>query len=498
MIPVFTHHVIPLLPIAGRQGDTGAKEITAAKEAMRGTERINGALKSACRVETVLVHQDLDLLSTTTGKGKAHSVIWSAIKSATNLRWILLTSRPETVTSALPSDWIGKGYPNVCIGAVIDDPARLAEARKHLTGVPCRCRLLLFTTPPSASDLEQALDGIHWVVNVTDNGDQDHLTHLRSVCRSASVAFLSLPRDLPPPDCAGEVDPDDQLGVPVSPEHPFGSDIQLRRPTLPGLRKNNPEALSWDIKTAAPVSPSHAAETAELATTVSPDTPAIPEKDSREAPLLTSKSEADDMTTFELLPTVSDDGCQEISDRDRSDFVRLDKTVRRGAAAFRECGLALAEIHSRKLWKAGTHTTWEFYVREVLGMSKPYAHRLVTAARIATHLAESLPIGNDLPPVLPLSESQIRPLCRLKSPEQWTSAWAVGTERADGQPTQELLRNVVAEMMAEDPARAAPRPTRKQKLSETIRLIREASAAPDRRDRVEALLRELEMLLKLT
>jgi hypothetical protein len=488
--------MIPLFPLAGKQGDQGAKErAAAAKEAVRFAERINGALKSACRVESVLVPQDLGLNSPTTGKGKSHSAAWSVIRSTTNLRWILLTSRPESVASALPSDWIGKGYQNVCIGAVLDDPARLAEARKHLAGVRCRYRMLLLRRPPSVSELEQNLDGIHWVVA----DDRDHPAHLRAVCQSAEVAFLSLPRDLPTPDFADEVNLEEGRAGPVSLEHPFGSDVQLRRPTLQGLRKDDPVALSWDIKPAAPVPSSPAAETAEVAATPLPNAPANPDEESPETPSISCNSEADEEATFELLPTVPDDGSPAISDNDRSDFARLDHTVRRGVAAFRECGEALAEIHDRKLWKAGKHASWESYVREVLGMSKPHAHRLVQAARITSELSEALPVGNDLPRLVPASESQVRPLCRLKSQEMRTSAWALAVQRAEGQPTAKQISEVVAELMAEEPGPAgSTRVPRKHRIREVFRKLRSSITRQLPTDQIQGVLDELEALLKLT
>ena len=496
LIPAFCHHQIPLLPAPGQQGALTSKAyVAASKDAIELAKRIHGPLRSVGRVETALVPLDSGLLELRPGQSKLRSDAWKAVRDATSLRVIIPTSRPEAISKALPDDWIGKGYTNVCLAGVVDRPDRLVEIHQQLVAVPSHSRMLLFPFFEEFLDLTDLLEGIDWVVAVVNSEDSLQAGHVRQACRAANTACLVLP--LTPPGaadgaCSGLAA--QESSEPLLPDHPFGPEVDLQRPTLNDLRRDHlPMSLPTPGDLASIPTPTPDSSDAVVASEL-PEQPA--ENTSQApAPLVVAAVEPLDL---EVTPTTRAAAKTDLSHNDRRDFVRLDKAVRRGAAAFLECGLALAEIHDRKLWKAGTHTTWESYVREVLGMSKPYAHRLVKAARIATHLAESLPIGNDLPRVLPLSESQIRPLGRLKNPELWTPAWDLATERADGQPTPELLRDVVAEMMAEDPAPAAPRPTHKQKLTETIRLIREANAAPDPRDRVEALLHELEMLLKLS
>ena len=147
----FSHHLIPLLPTTGQEGATGAKAYAAAaKEAIRSAERIHGALKVACRVETALVPPDSAIFDHNPGHAKARRAAWSAIRSATSLRWIIPTTRPETIRHALPEDWIGKGYPNVCLGGIVDRPDRLAEVHQQLVGLPSHFRMLLF---PSSQEI---------------------------------------------------------------------------------------------------------------------------------------------------------------------------------------------------------------------------------------------------------------------------------------------------------------------------------------------------------
>ena len=128
-----------------------------------------------------------------------------------------------------------------------------------------------------------------------------------------------------------------------------------------------------------------------------------------------------------------------------------------GVAAFMEFGTALMEIQSRKLWKASGHPTWRSYLREVAGMSPPHAHRIVEGSQIALELVGSLPNGNDPPPMPPVSESQVRPLAKIKDPEARKSIWIHSVKDAGGQPTAKTVAAKVAEYMAEnDEPPAAP------------------------------------------
>ena len=498
MIPPFCHHLIPLLPATGQQGESGAKAYAAAaKDAVRSAERIHGALKAACRVETALVPPDSAFFEDCAGQAKVRSAAWSVVRNASSLRWIIPTARPETIRKALPEDWVGKGYRNVCLAGVVDRPDRLAETQQQLIAVPSHLRMMLLPSLQELPDLHGFLAQIHWVVAVGSSEDGAQVSRIRETCRATDTAFLFLPLNFPAAaaGCGEDIATPD-TGESSSPNHPFGPEVNLHRPTLPDLRRAY-HSIPLTISTAMADSTASASTPASTHVARATEPPEHPAENPLEAPA-TSSAAVTETLIVEVASSTLTDGSTELSDEDRRDFTRLDDTVRRGVAAFTECGQALAEIHDRKLWKAGAHATWESYVREVLGMSKPHAHRLVQAARIASELSESLPTGNDLPRVIPASESQVRPLCRLKSQEQRTTAWCLAVKRADGQPTAKQISDVVAELMAEDPPSAAPRTTLKQQIAETIRELREANAARETAERIESLLHDLEKLLKLT
>ena len=73
---------------------------------------------------------------------------------------------------------------------------------------------------------------------------------------------------------------------------------------------------------------------------------------------------------------------------DQAEFKRLDKIVRKGVEAIMDCGKALIEIQEKKLWRAGGWSTWEAYCRQVAGLSKSYAHRIINATRVALELPD--------------------------------------------------------------------------------------------------------------
>jgi hypothetical protein len=163
----------------------------------------------------------------------------------------------------------------------------------------------------------------------------------------------------------------------------------------------------------------------------------------------------------------------------------------------RPCPLLVAAIRDRELWRAGGHPTWAADCLAVGGLTKIHANRLIKGSEIASNLAEVKPTGFTCLNVTPRSEWQIRPLHRLPDAEKQGVAWYRAVERANGQPTEKLISDVVAELMADQDPPAKSKPSRKKRLSDALAGLRDAIRAKRPLNEIELLLGELETLLKL-
>lgn len=104
----------------------------------------------------------------------------------------------------------------------------------------------------------------------------------------------------------------------------------------------------------------------------------------------------------------------------------LEVAIERGLSTFHSVGSALAEIRDRRLYRA-THGAFEAYCQERWGMQRNYANKVIAAAEVIGNLGTIVPI-------LPITESQARPLTKL-SPESQRKAWAKAVETApEGKP----------------------------------------------------------------
>jgi len=106
---------------------------------------------------------------------------------------------------------------------------------------------------------------------------------------------------------------------------------------------------------------------------------------------------------------------------ERSRLFQLEETIRQGLNTFVDVGNALLEIRDKRLYRQ-EYSTFEDYCREQWGMSRIHAHRMIEAAYVTNNL---LPIGN----ILPMTESQARPLASLEPAEQ-VEAWRLAVETA--------------------------------------------------------------------
>jgi len=463
----FHHHLFACLDVAGRGRNPTAAEL---KAAIAETVHVNGSLKAACRNEVAVLPPADILVDSSVLPAKQKRLVFAAIKESSNLRWILPVTDFQAVRAGLPEDWLGKGYPNVCVAAMHLNMDKLRE-------FPSRWKMAWIF---AAGEPGSSFEGIDWVVMADGGEGGTAASAARQLCLDGGISYLDLSSA-----------PTSEDGVPTGdaaavPHHPFGAGIDLSRPTLKGLATAPVDAVAVlsgirplpDLEGTVGTAP---AEPVELAPSAS------------EPPDTDEECDAGVDSLDLILPSADMDEAAAA----RRDFERLDGIARRGAAAFKECGQALAEIHDRELWKAGEYGSWEAYSREVLGLSKPHAHRLMKAAGIAAEL-EALPNGNGASRVTIATEYQARALGRLSDPGDRAKAWSNAVERAAGQPTAKVVSEAVAEILAEVDLPPSPTPSRKQKLAEVFERLRVAVVSvKSNRSEVEQLLCELGSLLKL-
>lgn len=486
----FGHHVIPLLPLPGAAGVLSGKvHLSAVKAARKAVERIHGSLKMLGRFEIAVVPYVPDFFDPAPAMARARILTWELIRSTLYLHWVVLTRHPEFFSSSLPPAWIGKGYQNFCLGLVADGADGFSEKLETLRKAPVQRRMIFIESSMPAIDLSGQLGGIDWVIFCGNTEDSSRAAEIEATCREANVAFL-----FHQPDGAinSDLTTDGEVNPPMWPTHPFGSKIDLSRPTLPDLKPvitSTWETVSQPTHVESnpePTSPA-AMKINDHPVTNTPKFPAVPTEPATEIVKFEIVTPEAALEPSPPLPNISEDAHQE--------FVQLDGVVRRGVGTFKEVGHALAAIRDRDLWRTGGHASWAAYCLAVGGLSKIHANRLIKGSEVASNITEVKPTGFTCTDVTPRSEWQIRPLHRLPDAEQQGIAWFRAVERANGQPTEKLLSDVVAELMADASPPKVSKPSRKQLVAEALQRLRASVAAKDSVKQIDGLIDELERLL---
>jgi len=126
---------------------------------------------------------------------------------------------------------------------------------------------------------------------------------------------------------------------------------------------------------------------------------------------------------------------------EKKELLSLELTIKKGIRTFYEVGAALLKIRDSRLYRE-KHSTFEDYCRDRWDMSARKAQRLMVASDLIDNLR---PIGV----TLPATESQVRPLTKLKS-EQRAKVWEVAVETApSGKVTAKHVKLIVNRMTEE-------------------------------------------------
>ncbi|AUN31985.1 phage Gp37/Gp68 family protein [Niveispirillum cyanobacteriorum] len=82
--------------------------------------------------------------------------LWALIRATPHLDWLLLTKRPQNISGMLPADW-GDGWPNVWLGATVENQTEADRRIPHLLRAPAAVRFL------SCEPLLGSLDMKRWI-----------------------------------------------------------------------------------------------------------------------------------------------------------------------------------------------------------------------------------------------------------------------------------------------------------------------------------------------
>lgn len=146
------------------------------------------------------------------------------------------------------------------------------------------------------------------------------------------------------------------------------------------------------------------------------------------------------------------DGETTLSAREAEELATCERIIERGLRTFLEVGSALLKIRDLRLYR-NEYATFEDYYRERWSLERSQVYRLMDAAEVTRNL-QSSPMG-EVP--LPSNERQVRPLTKLKDPEEQRKAWERAATTAAGRVTAAHVEAVVREMLAQAaPAATAP------------------------------------------
>lgn len=172
----------------------------------------DAAAKASDRRDRVFCSSMADVFDIEAPAGQRER-IWGLIRQTPNLDWLLLTKRPGNIRDMLPADW-GNGYPNVWLGATVEDQSAADTRIPILLSIPAVVRFLscepligpvtfrwaawapLSREPGAVNNHLDGLKGIDWVICGGESGHGSRPMHpdwarsLRDQCVEAGVPFL--------------------------------------------------------------------------------------------------------------------------------------------------------------------------------------------------------------------------------------------------------------------------------------------------------------------
>jgi DNA-binding NarL/FixJ family response regulator len=122
-----------------------------------------------------------------------------------------------------------------------------------------------------------------------------------------------------------------------------------------------------------------------------------------------------------------------------------ERLIEQGIRTFWRVGQALKTVRDKRLYRE-RYPTFDQYCQKRWGLGRQYAYRMIDGAAVIEDLS---PIGDSM---LPANEAQVRPLTRLKDPEERRTVWREVLAAAPETPvTAALVRRVVQLRLPQPP-----------------------------------------------
>ena len=141
------------------------------------------------------------------------------------------------------------------------------------------------------------------------------------------------------------------------------------------------------------------------------------------------------LSNDEHTPVAAAEVVEELTEEELVDRHRLELKVER---AFREAGLALAQLRNRRLYRS-THRSWDAYCKDRFGYGRDSADLRILAA---TAVEEIEQVPTNRRQILPATLEQVRHLTKL-TPNEQREVWQQAVEQAGGIPSGRIVKSIV-------------------------------------------------------
>lgn len=354
---------------------------------------------------------------------EARNDLWRLVKETPFLDWMILTKRPENISSMLPADW-GAGYAHVSLMASTENQKCFDERVPALQGVKSKRRAL--SVEPLLGPIvipKGGLKGIDLVIVGGESGDgarpmnPQWVRNIRDACLREGVDFFFKQW--------GNWSPD---------------------PTLAEKDLGNAAVFLGADEEATFLKKLPIGERQAIA--VQPDTQVVYYAKNKK----TTGKELDG-ATHSAHPYMQQPGAvapmsSKLTSSQCKELAKLEAIVSTAIEHFWKAGEALRQIRDKGLYRE-THGTFESYCLEKWSISRPEAYRQIGAASVVA----DLDIKEGQP--APMTASQTRPLMKLKTPSMRRAAWNLACG-AGGKVTAEIVEKAVASVMNKPTDATAP------------------------------------------